>query len=577
MSQAPGFRARELYPPINEHIELESAIDENSSALDSNVPRTITCEEPIRDNEEYSRAIRRERYLMMTILAIIVVFGPLVFRFCLGCRTDPDEAPTWGGQLDGFEIYIILALFSNMNGAIIRLLPVVCGGPATIESVKEMKLEGQVALCLVSPFCAEGDEMLLRNLLGRTCTLFHTVSSRHTLHGLYVDVTMNERRLKGEANRKKIFYEWMAFLTTLVKICQKNDTERKPFSPQGTQPSSTPATLSSCPPTVIANKYTEQESNTNFKNRFQSFRKYGETVFDMGRDVSVHDFAPDLVVDARNSIQLRTSMRRKSTIGSAHLFRKSTISQHQKSVSSSSDHHSGAGAPKASIGSSKAVSFDLPPDAVPAELYGDAAFSPPLSSDREMTHWTVLNGLEVNIETIEPVINFFDQWLAEMKLNERVYHYGDKKCVPPPSSPSSCSHSSLSLSESLDRLFLAAPFIDHFFGEDLLAVHTALDRLYVAFTTTVPDDADPKLPLFPDDFQEVEWKVTRKNSPDWTVVWSLLGRSKLRPMSQEEIGDLTSPAPLFDVVQIVPGAIVYCKSRLGFPPSHAIESLLAER
>lgn len=129
----------------------------------------------------------------------------------------------------------------------------------------------------------------------------------------------------------------------------------------------------------------------------------------------------------------------------------------------------------------------------------------------------------------------------------------------------------------MDRLFLAAPFIDHFIGEDLLAVHTALDRLYVAFTSQAPDDMDLKAPIFPDDFQEVEWTVKRKNSPDWTVVWSLIGRSKLRPMTQEQIGDTTSPPPLFDVVQIIPGAIVYCKSQFGYHPPTAVETLMAER
>lgn len=129
----------------------------------------------------------------------------------------------------------------------------------------------------------------------------------------------------------------------------------------------------------------------------------------------------------------------------------------------------------------------------------------------------------------------------------------------------------------MDRLFLAAPFIDHFSGEDILAVHTALDRLYVAFTTSVPDDADPKEPIYPDDFQEVEWTVKRKNSPDWTVVWSLIGRSKLRPMSQADVGDKTSPPPLFDVVKIIPGAIVYCKNRLDVNPYNAVEALMAER
>ncbi len=50
-----------------------------------------------------------------------------------------------------------------------------------------------------------------------------------------------------------------------------------------------------------------------------------------------------------------------------------------------------------------------------------------LPDDRDVTNESVLNGLVVDLDCIEPVVNFFDQWLAEMKLNERIYHYGDKK------------------------------------------------------------------------------------------------------------------------------------------------------
>lgn len=119
--------------------------------------------------------------------------------------------------------------------------------------------------------------------------------------------------------------------------------------------------------------------------------------------------------------------------------------------------------------------------------------------------------------------------------------------------------------------------MDHFEGEDLLAVHTALDRLYVAFTTNLPDDADSKLPIYPDDIQEIEWTVKRKNAPSWSVIWSHIGRSKLRPMSQAEIGDTTYPPPLFDVVKITPGAIVYCNNKLDGHPAHGVESFLSQR
>lgn len=417
-----------------EHIELRSPSYPSSSAPSSSiiknpsytVPKTILSPQPIRDNPQYTKAVRQERALIILILLIIVILGPLVFRYCLGCQTDSSDesSPTWGQNLDPFEIYILLAVFSNMTGSIIRILPAVCGGPATIESVKTIQLEGQVSLCIVTPFCAEGDEMLLRNLLGRTCTLFHTVSSRHTLQGLYVDVTMNERRLKGEANRKKLFYEWMGFLTTLIKICQKKeklkllstekvlssekDTTLTSSLPNEQLPSSEPGK-----PIVYANKYSE--NITNFQSRFHSFRKYGENVFDMGRDASTFDFAPSVVIDNRNSIQLRNT-RRQSTVAttaSPSLIHENPLPIVENTISPSP-------LPRESPQTHTNNHLNH------LQMYPNG-LSDRLAGDRDITNAAVLNGLVVNLESIEPVINFFDQWLAEMKLNERIYHYGDKK------------------------------------------------------------------------------------------------------------------------------------------------------
>jgi hypothetical protein len=119
--------------------------------------------------------------------------------------------------------------------------------------------------------------------------------------------------------------------------------------------------------------------------------------------------------------------------------------------------------------------------------------------------------------------------------------------------------------------------MDHFEGEDMLAVHSALDRLYVAFTTTVPDDPDPKKPIYPDAMTEIEWTVKRSGSPNWTVVWSLINRAKLRPMTREQMGDSSNPPPLYDVTDIMPGSIVYCPNKLDCHPVHGVTSYLNQR
>ena len=131
--------------------------------------------------------------------------------------------------------------------------------------------------------------------------------------------------------------------------------------------------------------------------------------------------------------------------------------------------------------------------------------------------------------------------------------------------------------ESLDQLFLAAPFVEYFEGEDMLVAHSALQELYNAVTTRVPDDPDPGGVIFPDDIVEVEWKIRRQSSPAWTVVWSLLSRSKLRPQNLSQIGVMYRPFPLFDVTEIVPGAIVYCTNEMEGNPSHIMKTFLTER
>jgi hypothetical protein len=111
----------------------------------------------------------------------------------------------------------------------------------------------------------------------------------------------------------------------------------------------------------------------------------------------------------------------------------------------------------------------------------------------------------------------------------------------------------------VDRLFLAAPFMAHFQGHHMLAVHGALDALYTAFTTPLSDEADPKRPYHPDEVSEVEWVLRREKLPDWTVIWSYASRARLREMKRSDINDPVGPDPVYQSTCIKPGAIVYRK------------------
>jgi hypothetical protein len=109
----------------------------------------------------------------------------------------------------------------------------------------------------------------------------------------------------------------------------------------------------------------------------------------------------------------------------------------------------------------------------------------------------------------------------------------------------------------LEKVFFACPFMTHFQGHHMLAVHAALDALYAAFTDSVPDEPDPKRPYHPDEVSEVEWVLHRRNLPDWTVVWSYASRARLREMPRSEYNDPAGPDAVFQTTRLKPGAIVY--------------------
>lgn len=193
------------------------------------VPTTLFSDRPIKPTDEYCRLVDRERALILFLLAIIVLAGPLIFRYLMGSHTaendDDGTQSRWGAEMDPWEWSIGMVLFFGFIGTVFRLLPFVCGRPSSFESSRYCVLDGTVGLGMCSPFASEDDTVLLRSLLGRTCTVLSTVGSRHAIHGLYLDVIMNERRIKGEAQRKAIWIAWMNFLSTLVSVSLKMKEE----------------------------------------------------------------------------------------------------------------------------------------------------------------------------------------------------------------------------------------------------------------------------------------------------------------------------------------------------------------
>jgi hypothetical protein len=220
-------------------------------------PTTLFSDCPITPSEEYKRVVDPERRKILAILVVGVVIFPLMFRYACGSSNDPDKSNitiAWGSGIEDWEWCVLAVIWFGALGTIFRLLPLVAGRPSAIESSQQCTLDGVAALGVCSPFSSEDDAILLRSLLGRTCTMFHTVGSRHSIQGFYMDAILNERRIKGEVSRRNCWIAWVKFLHALVDVSllmkeeaakdsalaavYATDSERfkSPVTPQGRAP-----------------------------------------------------------------------------------------------------------------------------------------------------------------------------------------------------------------------------------------------------------------------------------------------------------------------------------------------------
>jgi hypothetical protein len=124
----------------------------------------------------------------------------------------------WTSGLGWVEWVVLVTIFLDCFGNILRFFPVVSGRPTELESARSCACEGNVILGCTSPFVSEDEAIFLRSLLGRTATVFHTIGGRHDLSGMYLDTILNEKRGKGEANRRHLWLSWIEFVTILGRI-----------------------------------------------------------------------------------------------------------------------------------------------------------------------------------------------------------------------------------------------------------------------------------------------------------------------------------------------------------------------
>lgn len=124
----------------------------------------------------------------------------------------------WASNISWVEWIVILTIFFDCFGNLLRFLPALSGRPTELESARSCICEGAIVIGCASPFVSEDEAILLRSLIGRTITVFHTIGGRHNLQGLYADIILNEKRGKGEETRKMIYFSWIKFITLVGRL-----------------------------------------------------------------------------------------------------------------------------------------------------------------------------------------------------------------------------------------------------------------------------------------------------------------------------------------------------------------------
>ena len=177
---------------------------------------------------------------------------------------------TWASSLNEVEWVVLLVIFLDTfcmivstficfnvstSAIILKSLPFLSGRPTEVNSTQP-RVSGNITLCwylhcinvlgcvvlgTMAPFSQEDHAIFLRNLLGRTTTIFKTicinsrvfcvsvifVDGKHDIHGAYLDVVLNEERsIEG---RQLCYDAWMAFLIQLLQYSCTGSSENSLF------------------------------------------------------------------------------------------------------------------------------------------------------------------------------------------------------------------------------------------------------------------------------------------------------------------------------------------------------------
>ena len=127
-----------------------------------------------------------------------------------------EKTSQWGENFSIIDWIVIITIFFDTFGNILKFLPVLSGRPAEVESAKNVVCYGTGVLGCSTPIVSESEPIFLRGLIGRTVTALHTIGSRHAIKGLYSDTIINE--LRSNDNRLGMWVSWIRFIDKLARI-----------------------------------------------------------------------------------------------------------------------------------------------------------------------------------------------------------------------------------------------------------------------------------------------------------------------------------------------------------------------
>lgn len=528
---------------------------------------------PIQITNEYKTLIFKERTIFLINLFVLVVFGPLVFRYALGANQY-----VWAAGITRVEWMILIVIFLDTLNSIFRGLPMVSGKPTEVEATRSVCVHGQVVIGNCSPFVSEDEAIFLRALIGKTCTVFNTCAGRHSLHGLYVDTILNEKRLKGEESRKHMWLAWMTFVSAMVELClrikQREYTNDHMLAQQEQH---------EIAEQDITHKDDDRDTRLSKDYGVGKFDDHHHTNIRISKMEGMSTTTGEVETKHFRNLGMLTRAHSAKSGNSTEVFSlemegASSVPMHSIQSTLASSTRTRSLPPSMALGTLSEC-FDEDANTVSTTTTGASprmsSTKKPSGDDDDDSYATETNPLRsgiddehingaaslpgnddckglsssipqsireeflVDVADIIPLLSFLHHWLSVLKEREWTYDYRN--------TPS-----------ALDSIFLAAPFLEIFDAEDIVEVHSLMVNLYDVFTgPPVPDPPDPKLPVNGDDMLELRWTFKRNDLPDWNIHWQYFSRARLRPLSCDEFRDPPGPPTEFVTTRIKPGAIVF--------------------